>query len=212
VILGFPFITKSKLRIGLQSFYKLSNTSDSSGNNHTLTNNGGVTFAAGKIGNAAVFNGTNSLERTPFNIGTNFSVSFWAKPAVVANYKFFVIQYIGFAVYMRADGSIEVGDAATWNFATVAGLAVVGVYAHYCLSVSNGLGTLFVNNINRGNSDGKPPLDLQNVSDRPFGISGDSISGGFINGQVDAVGIWNRALSDAEVALLYNNGTGIEIA
>ncbi len=28
---------------------------------------------------------------------------------------------------------------------------------------------------------------------------------------IDAVGIWNRALSDAEVAELYNNGTGLEL-
>ena len=30
-------------------------------------------------------------------------------------------------------------------------------------------------------------------------------------GSVDAVGIWNRALSDAEVAELYNSGTGLEL-
>ena len=33
----------------------------------------------------------------------------------------------------------------------------------------------------------------------------------FVEGQIDAVGIWNRALSDAEVAELYNNGTGLEL-
>lgn len=32
-----------------------------------------------------------------------------------------------------------------------------------------------------------------------------------LNGSIDAVGIWNRALSDAEVAALYNNGTGLEV-
>jgi len=30
-------------------------------------------------------------------------------------------------------------------------------------------------------------------------------------GSIDAVGIWNRALSSAEVAELYNNGTGLEL-
>ena len=30
-------------------------------------------------------------------------------------------------------------------------------------------------------------------------------------GSIDAVGIWNRALSDSEVAELYNNGTGLEL-
>ena len=39
-----------------------------------------------------------------------------------------------------------------------------------------------------------------------------SIQGSYgFNGQIDAVGIWNRALSDAEVAELYNNGTGLEL-
>jgi hypothetical protein len=34
---------------------------------------------------------------------------------------------------------------------------------------------------------------------------------GASTGSIDAVGIWNRALSDAEVAELYNNGTGLEL-
>jgi hypothetical protein len=34
---------------------------------------------------------------------------------------------------------------------------------------------------------------------------------GEFNGSIDAVGIWNRALSDAEVAELYNNGAGLEL-
>lgn len=211
MIAAFPLITSRPVWSGLQAFYKLSDLTDSSGYGVSLTNFNSVTFAAGKIGNAAVFDGTNALERTPFNIGTNFTVSFWAKPAVVDDYKFFVIQFMGFVIYMRADGSIEVGDASTWNFATVAGLAVVGVYAHYCLSVSNGLGTLFVNNINRGNSAGNPPLDLQNVSDRPFGISSDEISGGHIDGQIDAVGVWNRPLTLQNISALYNLGIGREI-
>jgi hypothetical protein len=33
----------------------------------------------------------------------------------------------------------------------------------------------------------------------------------YMHGSMDAVGIWNRALSDAEVAELYNNGTGLEL-
>ena len=48
----------------LQAFYKLSDLSDSSGNNRTLTNNGNVSFASGKLGNAAVFDGSNYLSGT----------------------------------------------------------------------------------------------------------------------------------------------------
>ena len=32
-----------------------------------------------------------------------------------------------------------------------------------------------------------------------------------LDGSIDAVGIWNRPLTQPEVSLLYNNGTGREI-
>jgi hypothetical protein len=195
----------------LLAFYKLDNTNDSSGNNRTLTNNGNVSFASGKIGNAAVFDGTNSLEKAPFNVGQNFSVSFWANLNEVTDYGFFVVQYGGFVIYTRADGSIEVGDCMTWNFATASGVVETGVWKHYCLSVSNGVGTLYANNSVLGNSEGNPPLDLTDDGDRQFGISGDSVSSGYINGSIDAVGVWDRALNSTEVAELYNNGTGLEL-
>jgi hypothetical protein len=35
--------------------------------------------------------------------------------------------------------------------------------------------------------------------------------GGNFEGSIDAIGIWNRALNSAEIALLYNNGNGIEL-
>ena len=196
----------------LQAFYKLSDTSDSSGNNRTLTNNGNVSFASGKLGNAAVFNGTNSLEKAPFNIGQNFTVSFWANLNEVIDYGWLLLQYGGFCIYTRQDGSIEVGDAMSWNFATASGVVETGVWKHYCLSVSNGVGTLYANNSVLGNSEGNAPLDLTDTGDRPFGIAGESVSNnGYINGSMDAVGVWNRALSDAEVAELYTNGTGLEL-
>ena len=201
------------LNNGLQAFYKLSDTSDSSGNNRTLTNNGNVSFASGKIGNAAVFNGTNSLEKAPFNIGQNFTVSFWANPNEIKDYGWLLIQYGGFVIYTRADGSLEVGDAMSWNFATASGVVETGVWKHYCLSVSNGVGTLYANNSVLGNSEGNAPLDLTDTGDRPFGIGGESVTNnGYFNGSMDAVGVWNRALSQAEVAELYNSGNGLELA
>lgn len=193
----------------LQAFYKLSDLSDSSGNNRTLTNNGNVSFSSGKIGNAAVFDGTNQLQMQPFNIGQNFTVSFWANLNEIIDYGFLVTQYVGFTIYTKQDGSLEVGDCSTWNFATAPGVVETGVWKHYCLSVSNGVGTLYVNNSVLGNSEGNPPLDLTDDGDRPFCISGETW--GYIDGSMDAVGIWNRALSDAEVAELYNSGTGLEL-
>lgn len=195
----------------LQAFYKLSDTSDSSGNNRTLTNNGNVSFASGKIGNAAVFDG-NSLERTPFNLGQNFSVSLWANAIDVLDYSYFAVQHMGFAIYTRSNGAVECGDNYSWNFTTASGIVESGVWKHYCLSVSNGEGSLYVNNVLEANSAGNPPLDLTDTGDLPFGIAGAAATGGRIGvKQIDAVGVWSRALSGAEVAELYNNGTGLEL-
>jgi hypothetical protein len=82
----------------LQAFYKLSDLSDSSGNNRTLTNNGNVTFASGKIGNAAVFDGSNQLQVVnPIAEGTEYSVAGWVNFSNFDSLQF--ILSFGFYVY-----------------------------------------------------------------------------------------------------------------
>lgn len=44
---------------GILALYHLEDVNDSSGNSHTLTNNGTVTFGAGKFGNCALFGNAN---------------------------------------------------------------------------------------------------------------------------------------------------------
>ena len=68
----------------------LENVTDYSGWDHTLTNNNGVTFTAGVIGNAATFDGVDQyLSDTgdsDFNLGTSdFSISCWFKSASATN-------------------------------------------------------------------------------------------------------------------------------
>ena len=80
VILVIYFFNIMALTDNLLAFYKLSDTSDSSGNNRTLTNNGNVSFASGKIGNAAVFDGqsylTNSVDITNYS---GLTIAMWIK-------------------------------------------------------------------------------------------------------------------------------------
>jgi hypothetical protein len=42
-------------------------------------------------------------------------------------------------------------------------------------------------------------------------LGADSDGGSNFIGSIDAAGIWNRALSDEEINVLYNNGTGREL-
>ena len=199
---------ETSLTTGLQAFYKLDDTSDSSGNGNVLTDNG-VSFATGKIGNCASSNGT-YLSRAPWNIGTTFSISFWANVASLSNYEFLTIQFGGMCVYTKSDGALEFGDGASWNATTPSETIQPNTW-HHCVLVSDGgYGTLYVDGVNKA-SDNSHSLDLNDTGDRPFGLPSEGQSGGNnVAKQLDAVGIWNRALSEAEVAALYNSGAGIE--
>lgn len=195
----------------LQAFYKLSDLSDSSGNNRTLTNNGGVSFASGKIGDAAVFNGSNCLSTASLNIGTSFTIGCWVNSTQLNDYDVLLMQFAGAGFYTMSDGSIQFGDISSWNATSSSGILTTNTWQHIVLVSNAGSGTLYVDGVAVA-SDSSNTLDLNDTGDRPFGINGDPISGPSpVAKQFDAVGIWNRALSQAEVAELYNNGTGIEL-
>src|SRR5204862_6616042 len=69
----------------LQVYYKLENLTDSRGNSLTLTNQGTVSFSAGKVNNAANFVSASSqylshADATAYRMGTgDFSYAFWVK-------------------------------------------------------------------------------------------------------------------------------------
>ena len=195
----------------LQAFYKLSDTSDSSGYNRTLTNNGNVSFASGKIGNAAVFDTTNWLDCPTFNAPNDFSVSFWGSaPLDGGNGAIFVNQYPGLYIATRNDGSVSFGDMASWESNSSAGVVTANTWYHYCLVRNGGAANLYINNVLATSYSENLP-DLTNDG-RNFGFLGNPEDGHiWDSGSIDAVGIWNRALSEVEVAELYNNGTGLEL-
>ena len=186
----------------LLAFYKLSDLTDSSGNNRTLTNNGNVSFASGKIGNAAVFDGSNELRVTnPIAEGAEYSIAGWVKFSNFDSFQWVlsfgndmgVVYHNGVSpaevIFTPTVGSyIGVGtpSAGDWHF----------IYAYR-------------------KSDGEYGISIDNGA-LVIGNAGETYYSSFeignlLNGSMDAVGIWNRALSDSEVAALYNNGTGLEL-
>ena len=199
------------LLAGLQAFYKLSDTSDSSGNNRTLTNNGNVSFASGKLGNAAVFDTTNWLDCPPFNAPNDFSVSFWGStPLDGGNGAIFVNQYPGLFIGTRNDGSVAFGDMSSWESISLTEIVTANTWYHYCLVRNGETANLYINNVLATSSSGNLP-DLTNDG-RNFGFFGNPEDGHvWDSGSIDAVGIWNRALSEGEVSALYNSGNGLEL-
>jgi hypothetical protein len=208
----------------LQAFYKLSDLSDSSGNNRTLTNNGNVSFASGKIGNAGVFDGTNSFTTPVPQPSEEMSISAWIYLNDSNGYNYVVDSVTGNNWNGGGLGlNIEHGTVKSYVFYgdTMENLSTsspdslnAGEWYHLVGThvAATGTGKLFINgslvatqtfsNTSPFGGDRSCPISIGSNSDGVFGL---------FNGSIDAVGIWNRALSDAEVAELYNNGTGLEL-
>lgn len=229
MIAGFPFLTGRPLWSGLAAYYKLDGITDSSGNGNTLTNDFGVSFVAGKIGNAAQFGGTNWLESSSLDLSglSEFTICFW-------------VQHLD---------SIFDGDlnevAGDWNagvgpiIVAFGGLGQFEQYGFNSLGVeiNTNFGKFSVFDTTQRNADYRfiairlngdgLQLKINNENFITTAVSSGAIlnttEGAFYVGdggdelpladedKLDAFGIWNRALSDSNILALYNNGNGKEI-
>ena len=204
------------LLAGLQAFYKLSDTSDSSGNSNTLTVNGNVQFDTGKIGLAAGFDGDSSKYLgTTSNLGeltlTGFSVSVWFKNtsgnnSVVMSSE--VSDFNGWFLATNNDNNIYflAGSGSGWTTFDTAGTYSVDTWTHLVIAATSSGSVSYYVNGSLTTTNGSAAWTAASLT-----IGRNIVDGTSFNGQIDAVGIWNRALSDAEVSALYNSGNGLEL-
>ena len=203
----------------LLAFYKLSDLTDSSGNNRTLTDNGNVSFASGKIGNAAVFDGSNYLTASFSSFGPigtgDFTASVWVKFNNLDSNNPHIISFDGgFALGVY---QLESGTRVDVNIAGVAGMSnviteqsIIGNWTHFLIQRISGVVYTYVNGSLTTGGEGSYAGDADLTgTDFYIGCHPGPILN--VDGQIDAVGIWNRSLSDAEVAELYNSGNGLEL-
>jgi hypothetical protein len=213
----------------LQAFYKLSDTSDSSGNNRTLTNNGNVSFASGKIGDAGVFDGSNYLTLNTngsFSFASGITFSGWLKQTDISESenKFFgLIPQNGLPFYASIlnsylDGAYngqvfaDMGHGAdnfSLNESNSARLQL-DTWEFVAIAVDNTNWSLWINDF-KVTFPTPAAINSETINEIIIGAGSQGPYDAPFNGSIDAVGIWNRALNDAEVAALYNNGTGLEL-
>jgi hypothetical protein len=203
------------LRNGLQAFYKLDDTTDASGNGNTLTNNNSVTFSSGKIGNAAVFNGSNRLTTSSnISIGSSdFSISSWVNFSSLGNS---IINLI-----MATNAGLALYYAKSW-YGTVDKLVVskygvsnqreeywvpnLSQWYHIAVTRSGSDMKVFINGSDLGTTTNNEAYSQS----APLQIGGEPYTMTSYDVSVDAVGIWNRALTESEITELYNSGSGLE--
>jgi hypothetical protein len=210
---GIVEITRS-LKNNLAGFWPMDTLGiDVSGAGHTLTNSGSVVTATGLLGNAASIGAGDALSMLDspdisMGSGVRMTATCWVKLVDKSTDRYLMLQdgnapQHAWALYYKqavdrfeldvsADGTNTAAVVKADNFgspSTGVWYFVVARYdgAHISISVNGGAANTTV-----FSSD---------IHDSP-----DTLRFGFTDGLLDEVGLWKRALSDTEIAYLYNNG------
>jgi hypothetical protein len=190
---------------------------------HNATNNGAILSANGIIGNSFFLMGANENVVIPyhqeFDFGTNsFTISGWFNPSDLSNPRI-VVDSWGFGPHF----GIRVGESNN----RVSFLAKDGgngvQLSHSSSTYTNGTWLLISLVIDRQTQRAKlyvnGLLEANELfigvgsltTNQPIFIGDSSYQYPNFRGNIDEIGIWNRALTQFEILQLYNNGTGYSI-
>ncbi len=223
----------STLLTSLYAVYKAESNANNSLGTYNGTARGGLTYTAGKSGNAFTFNGTTAYVELPddsLNLPGSFSYSFWIKASNTTDYTIIVgnlqnprgsySHTHGYLYWLSAGKlqtqynngvGISVGQTTT---ATIANGAWNHVVATYDPNNATTGAKVYINGT----------LDSQTTSlglVNPIGYSspmkacigarnfnGSTLTFLSSGSNVDEMSIWTKALTATEVTELYNAGTG----
>lgn len=183
------------------------------GYNGTLVN--GAAYGPGKVGQAFSFDGTNQHVELPEPVGdfgaTAFSVDFWiytSDPGSTSGHYILGKSYPdggqGWDVrYYNRTVTVE-----GWSFEITSDAITLDEWHHIAVSATASDITLYIDGVVKGTSG--RPASITSTSN-PFRIGYTTgfwpYTGTGFNGLIDEVEIFNRALSDTEIAAIYNAGS-----
>lgn len=187
----------STLLNGLLSYWSLDgNFLDPAGSKNGTGNN--VTFGSGKIGQAGVFSGSNSrVTFSAVSVTNTFTISAWIYPTSDANsWQAILCQDTNNGLFRRGGGAINYYPAGLSTTGTP-----LNTWSHVVVRNTAGSMRFFINGV----MDSPNPTFNGTPN---FVVMGDSNSSEYFVGNIDEVGVWNRALTDSEITQLYNAGSG----
>jgi plastocyanin len=203
---------------GLIAYYPgEGNLNDVVGGHNAIVDIGPVGFASGKIGRAMVFtanntNGSRAVARIPeLHLAGSLSMSGWVYFTEGAG----VITQWGqkLSVIRLPDGRIGVANYGPWGpgYSTSLVTTKEPVPAnswHFITIVRDTDTKIFLDGeLQDRDATMAPGLDYLFIGSGNPGEGVDITAG--MNGRLDEFAIWNRGLSEPEVEMLYNNGTGL---
>ena len=208
-------ISKPPTNLGLVGYWSMnegtgSYAGDSSGNKNTGTLTNGPTWVDGKRGKALNFDGGDDyveIASSAVNVSGNVTVSMWARKGSVT-LTFFSIRNNNTNVQVSANGDSGkniacVSSTGSTNASGYRGSANDNQWYHVvCVYSSGTVSAAYLNGISQGTATSNwliPASDTFRIGNR----NGSSL---YLNGSIDEVRVYNRALSASEIQALYKSG------
>lgn len=191
---------------------------DSTGNGNNAPT-GNVIIGVGVIGNCYDFRGISSsvIVGDKLKFTSAFSFSFWFKNTANGSEQYF-IEHTGydgawkgyrFTIYETGSIGIMLADGNNSHVLDVAysSLKNDGNWHHVVVTFNGSIVYVYLDGVK--NSGWSWPYTLAYVSpgtNMLIGVGFGSVL--YLNGELDEIGAWERALTDSEAAELYNTGSG----
>lgn len=210
-----PFISQAALSDSLVSYWNLNessgNAADSFGSN-TLTNTG-VTYTTGINSNGGVFSESSDklaitdASQSGLDFDGDFTFSFWVNLTSNTSSSFFAKQGANgyrMRIYNGDDMELIIFQGAATTQVIKTGLST-GSW-HHIVGQRTGDTVQIKFDNSAWTSQGGAHRDITNTGD--FNMGNSTAVNDPVQGMMDEVGIWSRALTDDEITTLYNSGAG----
>ena len=212
----------STMTNGMLAYWKFDETSGSTADDAHSTNNGtisaGVTInQTGTLGRAYDFNGTSSNVDfgTACRPTTALSISLWFNTADISNEQ----QLIGNAGYSTGwcGYRVTIGNTGFINFMLGTNSGTVldksygsgkddGAWHHVVCTWDGSNAYIYIDNVKSTASVMSTPINYGGADELRAGSNGDATAM-FYGGLLDEICIYDRAITEAEVAVLYGKPT-----
>lgn len=174
---------------------------------------GGAGFGPGKVGEDFTFGSSGYVsvpDGTNWSFGTNdFSIELWASFNSVQSDNFFIAHDDSASggpnrwSFGLNGGSLQFQTSSASGINSSPFAPIIGNYYHLAVTHTGGIYTFYVNGVPMGTVANSTSVPVAQAS-LSLGQSGGH---GYLNGQLDEIAIYNRALSPSEVLDIYTAGT-----